>query len=169
MPVIRKKAKNGFIEWEERRHKETEWETDRQHTPVWGRFVLTSNWVGHTCLYECFYLELLTQEEEIFVQVPSSATRTKKGSKLSFTLPVSFPKQIIFSKPFTAVLREIRVCVSSQSDLNWDGDGERTLRFQLPGVHVSHCVPCCTSRWVCTQHGSLFICDLSIFYIEKNV
>lgn len=153
-----KKAKNGFIEWEEKRHKETqtEWETDRQHTPVWGCFVLSSTRFGHTCLYECFHLESLTREEEISAQVPSSASRTKKRSKLSFTLAVFAPKQIIFSEPFTAVLHEVRSgCVLS--DLNWDGDGERTLRFQLPGVLVSHCVSCCTSRWVCTQRACMFI------------
>lgn len=78
-----------------------------------------------------------------------------------FSLWLSLLQSGILLESFTSALCEGRLCVLSA--LNWDGDGERTLRFQLPGVHVSHCAPSCTSRSVCSQHGYAFVCDPSIF------
>lgn len=119
------------------RLRQTEWETDRQHTLAWGRFVLSSMRFGHTCLHECFHLESLSQGEEKSALVPFSATRTKKRSKLSFTSAALAPKQIVFSKPFSAVLPELRLgCVL---ELEWWG---RWANFVLPASRHS-CVPLC--------------------------
>lgn len=170
--VIRRKQRMDLLSGRRggtRRLRQTMWETDRQHTPVWrGSFVLSSTRFGYTCLSECFHSESLTQKEYISAQVPTSVTRTEKGSKLSFTLAVFASKQIILSVIHCcAAWSEHGVCVESEcTKLRWG----RWANFVLPASRHS-CVPLCAqlhkqvglhSAWLCVHLWSVTFCPMVI-------